>query len=109
MPLKWKRDQFLPPRLCGYPPFYDENDAKLFEQILKAEYEFDSPYWDDISDSGNLGFTFLSWALLVVCPLSALVHPHRLPSFRFPSPDSGLRADTHLLGCRPRNYRQSVS
>lgn len=40
-------------RLCGYPPFYDENDAKLFEQILKAEYEFDSPYWDDISDSGE--------------------------------------------------------
>lgn len=39
-------------RLCGYPPFYDENDAKLFEQILKAEYEFDSPYWDDISESG---------------------------------------------------------
>ncbi len=41
-----------PLSLCGYPPFYDENDAKLFEQILKAEYEFDSPYWDDISDSG---------------------------------------------------------
>lgn len=41
------------PRLCGYPPFYDENDSKLFEQILKAEYEFDSPYWDDISDSGR--------------------------------------------------------
>lgn len=40
-------------RLCGYPPFYDENDSKLFEQILKAEYEFDSPYWDDISDSGR--------------------------------------------------------
>ncbi|NXJ03287.1 KCC1A kinase, partial [Odontophorus gujanensis] len=39
--------------LCGYPPFYDENDAKLFEQILRAEYEFDSPYWDDISDSGE--------------------------------------------------------
>uniref|UniRef100_A0A7M4FFR8 Calcium/calmodulin dependent protein kinase I n=1 Tax=Crocodylus porosus TaxID=8502 RepID=A0A7M4FFR8_CROPO len=41
--------------LCGYPPFYDENDAKLFEQILRAEYEFDSPYWDDISDSGSPG------------------------------------------------------
>uniref|UniRef100_A0A8C9YSX7 Calcium/calmodulin dependent protein kinase I n=1 Tax=Sander lucioperca TaxID=283035 RepID=A0A8C9YSX7_SANLU len=39
--------------LCGYPPFYHENDAKLFEQILKAEYEFDSPYWDDISDSAK--------------------------------------------------------
>lgn len=43
-----------PTRLCGYPPFYDENDAKLFEQILRAEYEFDSPYWDDISESGEL-------------------------------------------------------
>lgn len=40
-------------RLCGYPPFYDENDSKLFEQILKADYEFDAPYWDDISDSGG--------------------------------------------------------
>ena len=39
-------------RLCGYPPFYDENDAALFQQILKAEFEFDTPYWDDISESG---------------------------------------------------------
>ncbi|PIK45486.1 Calcium/calmodulin-dependent protein kinase type 1D [Apostichopus japonicus] len=37
--------------LCGYPPFYDENDSKLFEQILNADYEFDSPFWDEISDS----------------------------------------------------------
>lgn len=41
-------------RLCGYPPFYDENDSRLFEQILKADYEFDAPYWDDISDSGEV-------------------------------------------------------
>ncbi|ESO91429.1 hypothetical protein LOTGIDRAFT_105674, partial [Lottia gigantea] len=39
--------------LCGYPPFYDESDAQLFQQILKAEFEFDSPYWDDISESGS--------------------------------------------------------
>ncbi|XP_056131839.1 calcium/calmodulin-dependent protein kinase type 1D [Lampris incognitus] len=39
--------------LCGYPPFYDENDSRLFEQILKADYEFDAPYWDDISDSAK--------------------------------------------------------
>lgn len=25
--------------LCGYPPFYDENDANLFAQILKGESE----------------------------------------------------------------------
>jgi calcium/calmodulin-dependent protein kinase I len=39
--------------LCGYPPFYGENDANLFEQIKKAEYEFDAPYWDEISDSAK--------------------------------------------------------
>ncbi|XP_051789287.1 calcium/calmodulin-dependent protein kinase type 1D [Erpetoichthys calabaricus] len=39
--------------LCGYPPFYDENDTKLYKQIVKVEYEFDSPYWDDISESAK--------------------------------------------------------
>ena len=39
--------------LCGYPPFYDENDANLFAQILKGEFEFDSPYGDDISESAK--------------------------------------------------------
>ncbi|KAK2177097.1 hypothetical protein NP493_619g06014 [Ridgeia piscesae] len=39
--------------LCGYPPFYDENDSELFRQILRADYEFDSPYWDEISDSAK--------------------------------------------------------
>lgn len=39
--------------LCGYPPFYDENDSKLFEQILNGDYEFDSPFWDEISDSAK--------------------------------------------------------
>ncbi|CAG5130318.1 unnamed protein product, partial [Candidula unifasciata] len=39
--------------LCGYPPFYDENDAELFKQILKAQYEFDSPFWDEISESAK--------------------------------------------------------
>ncbi|CAJ0579834.1 unnamed protein product, partial [Mesorhabditis spiculigera] len=39
--------------LCGYPPFYDENDANLFAQIIKGEYEFDAPYWNEISDSAK--------------------------------------------------------
>ena len=43
--------------LCGYPPFYDEDDAQLYRQIMNAEYEFDSPYWDDISQSAK---TFVS-------------------------------------------------
>ncbi|XP_016127177.1 calcium/calmodulin-dependent protein kinase type 1D-like [Sinocyclocheilus grahami] len=39
--------------LCGYPPFYDDNDTQLYKLIIKAEYEYDSPYWDDISDSAK--------------------------------------------------------
>ena len=39
--------------LCGYPPFYDDNNTKLFTQILRAELEFDSPYWDEISDNAK--------------------------------------------------------
>lgn len=40
-------------RLCGYPPFYEESETRLFSKIMKAQYEFDSPFWDDISESGN--------------------------------------------------------
>ncbi|XP_039722858.1 calcium/calmodulin-dependent protein kinase type 1B [Pteropus medius] len=39
--------------LCGYPPFYDESAPELFSQILRASYEFDSPFWDDISESAK--------------------------------------------------------
>ncbi|CAH3193330.1 unnamed protein product [Porites evermanni] len=45
--------------LCGYPPFYDESDANLFAQIMRGEYEFDSPYWDDISESAQHFITCL--------------------------------------------------
>lgn len=39
--------------LCGYPPFYHDNDTELFQQIMHGEYEFDSPYWDEISESAK--------------------------------------------------------
>ncbi|XP_071374057.1 caM kinase-like vesicle-associated protein [Centroberyx affinis] len=47
--------------LSGNPPFYDEadeddydsHDKNLFLKILSGDYEFDSPYWDDISDSAK--------------------------------------------------------
>jgi len=35
--------------LCGYPPFHDENQRKLFKMIERADYQFDSPDWDPIS------------------------------------------------------------
>uniref|UniRef100_A0A3B4XEW9 Protein kinase domain-containing protein n=1 Tax=Seriola lalandi dorsalis TaxID=1841481 RepID=A0A3B4XEW9_SERLL len=35
--------------LCGFPPFYADNDAQLYEKIKRGEFEFLRPYWDPIS------------------------------------------------------------
>uniref|UniRef100_F7E1X1 CaM kinase-like vesicle-associated protein n=1 Tax=Monodelphis domestica TaxID=13616 RepID=F7E1X1_MONDO len=47
--------------LSGNPPFYEEveedeyenHDKNLFRKILAGDYEFDSPYWDDISQAAK--------------------------------------------------------
>ncbi|XP_053313585.1 calcium/calmodulin-dependent protein kinase type 1G [Spea bombifrons] len=39
--------------LCGYPPFYEETESRLFEKIKEGTYEFESPFWDDISKSAK--------------------------------------------------------
>jgi len=35
--------------LCGYPPFYSEDDDEVFDQILDGNYTYPSPHWDNIS------------------------------------------------------------
>lgn len=32
---------------------YENHDKNLFRKILAGDYEFDSPYWDDISQAGE--------------------------------------------------------
>jgi len=39
--------------LCGFPPFYADSNAKLFEKIMAGSYTFPSPYWDKISESAK--------------------------------------------------------
>ena len=39
--------------LCGFPPFYEENTAQLFEQIMAGRYDFPDPYWTNISPSAK--------------------------------------------------------
>jgi len=39
--------------LCGFPPFYGESLPEVFEQIMKADYDFPDPYWTDISSEAK--------------------------------------------------------
>ena len=36
--------------LCGFPPFYEDSNEVLFENIKAGQFEFPSPYWDQISE-----------------------------------------------------------
>ncbi|KAG5176968.1 hypothetical protein JKP88DRAFT_270786 [Tribonema minus] len=39
--------------LGGYPPFYDDNQTKLFLKIKKGAYKFHPQYWDPISEEAK--------------------------------------------------------
>jgi len=39
--------------LCGFPPFYSESVPEVFEQIMKAEYDYPEEYWEDISEEAK--------------------------------------------------------
>jgi len=63
--------------LCGFTPFYGDNQRQLFERILHAKFDYPSPEWDDVSATAK---DFVS-KLLVVNPADrlsaeqALAHP----------------------------------
>ena len=52
----WAAGVILYILLCGFPPFVspDNEQEELFERILSGQYEFTSPYWDNISDSAKM-------------------------------------------------------
>ena len=54
--------------LCGFPPFYGDNDAQMFRKIKAGTFKFLSPYWDPISQDAK---DFVS-KLLVVDPKKRL-------------------------------------
>jgi len=55
--------------LCGFPPFYNEKLQLLFEQIMRADYDFPEDYWSEISSDAK---DFIR-KLLVVDPKKRLV------------------------------------
>jgi serine/threonine protein kinase len=39
--------------LSGFPPFYDEDNKRLFEKIKSGRFDFPSPVWDNISQEAK--------------------------------------------------------
>jgi len=39
--------------LCGYPPFFHDNQKELFKQIRGGKYTFDEEYWGEVSEEAK--------------------------------------------------------
>lgn len=39
--------------LVGYPPFWDDDQSKMFEQIKKGKFSYPSPEWDTVTASAK--------------------------------------------------------
>ncbi|CAM9421813.1 unnamed protein product [Chrysoparadoxa australica] len=63
--------------LCGYPPFYGDNDHEIFRSIQKGEFRFLSPEWDTISDEAKhlISQLLLKDTTRRLTASQALVHP----------------------------------
>ena len=46
----WSLGVILYIMLSGFPPFHEDSNEELFEKIKAGNFEFPSPYWDDISE-----------------------------------------------------------
>ena len=64
----WSLGVILYVMLCGFPPFYADDNNELFNLIKSGDYEFHSPYWDSISEDAK----DLIKKLLVVDPKQRL-------------------------------------
>jgi len=63
--------------LCGFPPFYGDTLPEVFEQIMKADFDFPDPYWTDVSKEAK---DFISKLLVVdskkrMTAKQAMTHP----------------------------------
>lgn len=90
----WSCGVILYVLLCGFPPFYSDNDANLYELIKSGSYSFPNPYWADISESAKDLIT----KLLIVEPskrmtaVQALLHPF-ITNYRSLSFNRGIRRE----------------
>jgi calcium-dependent protein kinase len=45
----WSAGCILYILLCGYPPFYGDDDQEILQMVAKGKFDFDGEEWDEIS------------------------------------------------------------
>ena len=45
----WSAGCILYILLCGYPPFYGDDDQEILQMVQKGKFDFDGEEWDEIT------------------------------------------------------------